>query len=248
MLEVATAGKPTQTISEVGTCERTDGETMPMLMLLPRPSVAHEPLPASAYAPPSTAPPPGPFDLGGVVWRLSGASGEFGMIGLGDIVLPALAITFARRIDLASTTDSSCCGYYAWAVVGYILGLTVALCANAFAWTINGVDGQPALLYLVPGVIGSQLIRSALRGETGSLWKGEPLPQPPTDTGTIGCDGCGKALHGEESVWSDARKNVDYCPKCYDTLAQEKCASLVSNAVWKRCGLDPPQTNQPPLL
>ena len=89
------------------------------------------------------------------------------MIGLGDIVLPALALTFARRIDLAIADASAiqvhlhtdppppngrtsarhlpCLGYFWWSVIGYGLGLGVTLAANAFEWTFNGVQGQVRL-------------------------------------------------------------------------------------------------------
>jgi hypothetical protein len=78
-------------------------------------------------------------------------------------VLPALAIAYGRRIDLyRAAADrpgsvsllgkvSSCCslGYFGWSVAGYGLGLAVTLAANAYGWTFNGVQGQPALLYVI---------------------------------------------------------------------------------------------------
>ena len=84
------------------------------------------------------------------------------MIGLGDIILPALVLTFGRRVDLAisSSPDAPkhlaahsplssvrlaeglpCQGYFLWAI-GYGVGLGVTLAANAFGWTFNGVQGQ----------------------------------------------------------------------------------------------------------
>ena len=48
--------------------------------------------------------------------------------------------------------------------------------ANVYGWTINDVHGQPALLYLVPGVLLSQLLRAYSRGEVRLLWSGEALP------------------------------------------------------------------------
>ena len=93
----------------------------------------------------------------------SGASHEFGMLGLGDVVLPALTLAFARRVDLAQQADTAaaqpvparllqprrasgcargCGGCFLWAVVGYAIGLAVTLAANAYGWTINDVKGQ----------------------------------------------------------------------------------------------------------
>ena len=93
MMTVATAGEPTASVSTSGKCERTDGETMPMLMLIPR-------LNPEASLLEHIYPPP-PEHHHGWAWRLSGAAGSFAMIGLGDIVLPALAIAYGRRIDLS---------------------------------------------------------------------------------------------------------------------------------------------------
>ena len=75
-------------------------------------------------------------------------------------MLPALAIAYGRRIDLYRAAAgsvsllgkvSSCCsfGYFGWSVAGYGLGLAVTLAANAYGWTFNGVQGQPALLYVI---------------------------------------------------------------------------------------------------
>ena len=255
MLEVATAGAPTETIGAAGKCVRTAGEAMPMLMAIPRlsplPAVLppYAPLAASSAAPPSDA----LYGMDpGFAWRLSGASGDYGMIGLGDIVLPALALAYARRIDLASEQADApggggrapCCGYFAWAVCGYALGLLVTLAANAYGWTFNGVQGQPALLYLVPGVIGSQLMRALLVGELSALWNGTPLPQPPEDASPLVCDGCGSRLLLTESVWSDAGANLDYCAECVGSQPEARRSALTELPVWRRCGVDAPAAEE----
>ena len=60
MMTVATAGEPTAAVAAAtGKCERTEGDTMPMLMLVPRLSR----LPAildQVYSPPPPPPPPPP--------------------------------------------------------------------------------------------------------------------------------------------------------------------------------------------
>ena len=170
MLAVATAGAPTASVNALGKCERTQGDTVPMLFALPRLSPLTS-LYADVYATGAAPPPPLPLlppaagdggpssaalEIGSLWWRVSGAHGQFQMIGLGDIVLPAFAIAFARRIDLATAPERAAvpsCGYYAWAVCGYGAGLAVTLAANVYGWTINGVEGQPALLYLVCSVL-----------------------------------------------------------------------------------------------
>lgn len=166
------------------------------------------------------------------------------MIGLGDIVLPSLAIAYGRRIDLASAAASgqtpSRCGYFLFAVLGYAVGLIVTQAANAYGWTFNGVQGQPALLYLVPGVIGFQLLRALLARDLEAVWEGSALPQPPANLSSLGCDGCGNGMLLDDHVWSDESRNVDYCPSCYVALPEGKQAALVEMPVYRRCKVDPP--------
>jgi len=198
MMTVATAGEPTVNVAhDTGKCVRTEGETMPMLMLVPRlaPLVGTLDRVFSPPPPPPPPPPPGIPDPHSFWYRLSGAPGAFAMIGLGDIVLPALAIAYGRRVDLCQLINTparrhgtrGCAafgrwgGYYAWGVGGYGLGLAVTLAANAYGWTFNGVQGQPALLYLVPGVLGAMWLRALLRRDAPSLWTGAALPTAPEE-------------------------------------------------------------------
>jgi hypothetical protein len=132
-------------------------------------------------------------------------------------VLPALALAFGRLFDLSHPLARSGAqypsrpgqawwafsgfrGYYAWAVVGYALGLGVTLTANANGWTFNNVQGQPALLYLVPSVLGAMLLRSALHSETAALFAGTtPLAlsaESGSSDGLGGSDGGMTALEG----------------------------------------------------
>jgi len=206
MMTVATAGEPTASVSTSGKCERTDGETMPMLMLIPR-------LNPEASLLEHIYPPP-PEHHHGWAWRLSGAAGSFAMIGLGDIVLPALAIAYGRRIDLSlrptprrpSSPRTRPCrkcggfrglavggvGYFSCAVVGYAIGLAITLAANAYGLTFNGVQGQPALLYLVPGVLGALLLRACTRSQLAEVWTGSSLPSSSLDEDS---DGSGSSSH-----------------------------------------------------
>ena len=88
-----------------GKCLRTEGETMPMLMLIPRLNPFQKDLLDRVFSPappPLPPPPPGTPDVSGWWFRLSGAPGSFAMIGLGDIVrMPSLIATdydeWARR-------------------------------------------------------------------------------------------------------------------------------------------------------
>ena len=125
----------------------------------------------------------------GFLWRLSGASHEAAMIGLGDIVLPALALAYGRRVDLCHPSGTPpACGYFLWAVIGYGVGLLVTQAANVYGWTFNNVQGQPALLYLVPGVLLTQIGRALACNELSAMWHGGALVSggggPASDSGS----------------------------------------------------------------
>lgn len=242
MLEVATAGASTRSIGEHGQCVRTRGENMPMLMAVPR-MFPYTSVYDGVFSPPPPLLPPlaaeEALGVGSWLWRLSGAPGDYGMIGLGDIVLPALAIAYGRRVDLASAPNAWF-GYYTFAVVGYAVGLLVTLAANAYGWTFNGVQGQPALLYLVPSVIGFQLLRAVIACELQATWEGRQLPQLPANLSSLSCDGCNTSLLLDEMAHSDSDRNLDYCRACFARLPAEKRRDLVERPVHERCGVDLP--------
>jgi len=97
------------------------------------------------------------------------AFGNDRLLGFGDIALPGLLVSFLRRHDLMS--NRSCkAGYFVPALVGYFVGLNVTIAALCIMHM-----GQPALLYLVPGTLGTTLVLSAIRGEAGLLWEGTPV-------------------------------------------------------------------------
>ncbi|KAL1510856.1 hypothetical protein AB1Y20_005689 [Prymnesium parvum] len=204
MLAVATAGEPTESIDASGACQRTEGEPMPMLFRLPR---------LSEYSPPRS-----------LAWRLSGAAGDFAMLGLGDVVLPALALALARRVDIALAHPHRL-GYFECAVVAYAVGLALTLCANTYGWTINEVQGQPALMYLVPAVLGALFGRAILSRQLQQLWDGSILPDP-KDEALLICDGCKAPQAKDDNVWSNRSQNLDFCTNCYEKLAIEERGSL----------------------
>ena len=102
---------------------------------------------------------------------------------------------------MVTRLKSACSGYFAWGVFGYGLGLAVTLAANAYGWTFNDVKGQPALLYLVPGVLGALLLRSLLHRETAALFSGSSLVKSPTSPPTPGDDSSDGAAHSEMTTW-----------------------------------------------
>ncbi|KAL7557135.1 hypothetical protein ACA910_002417 [Epithemia clementina (nom. ined.)] len=124
--------------------------------------------------------------------RIADYQGGANLLGLGDVVVPGLLISFAARFDAAKKLlgvmgggngslgrsyacpeqkycGSTCCngGYYFPVVVAYAIGL---LMANA---AVNLMEmGQPALLYLVPCCLGMVLFIGWRRRELSDLWDG----------------------------------------------------------------------------
>uniref|UniRef100_A0A0D9WGV8 Uncharacterized protein n=1 Tax=Leersia perrieri TaxID=77586 RepID=A0A0D9WGV8_9ORYZ len=88
------------------------------------------------------------------------AARPFSMLGLGDIVIPGIFVALALRFDV-SRGIKNC--YFNSAFLGYTVGLTVTIIVmNWFQ------AAQPALLYIVPGVIGFVAVHC--------LWNGEVKP------------------------------------------------------------------------
>ncbi|KAL7500816.1 hypothetical protein ACHAWT_008992 [Skeletonema menzelii] len=127
--------------------------------------------------------------------RIGDYQGGSSMLGLGDIVLPGLLLSFASRFDEAkrlmglvsggsgrvrnggagvSTNKSSCniccgCGqgrYFGPVVVAYAIGLAMA---NAAVYLMQ--MGQPALLYLVPCCLGTFVVIARRNGELNDIWE-----------------------------------------------------------------------------
>ena len=118
--------------------------------------------------------------------RIYDYQGGASLLGLGDIVLPGLLLSFAARLDAAKTFMgvvgggsgisklNACCtchtGYFAPLVLAYAIGL---LMANAAVYIMN--MGQPALLYLVPMCLGTMCFMGWKRNELSGLWDGPKL-------------------------------------------------------------------------
>ncbi|CAE7824761.1 SPPL3 [Symbiodinium sp. CCMP2592] len=90
------------------------------------------------------------------------------MLGFGDIALPGLLVSYLRRHDLTSHR-TFWEGYFAPSLLGYFCGLCVTIAALSIMKM-----GQPALLYLVPGTLGTTVLLSLCRGELQLLWDGLP--------------------------------------------------------------------------
>ncbi|WVZ87357.1 hypothetical protein U9M48_034004 [Paspalum notatum var. saurae] len=89
------------------------------------------------------------------------AARPFSMLGLGDIVIPGIFVALALRFDVSRGIKNR---YFNSAFLGYTLGLTVTIIImNWFQ------AAQPALLYIVPGVIGFVAVHCLWNGEVKQL-------------------------------------------------------------------------------
>lgn len=106
---------------------------------------------------------------------------DLSLLGLGDIIIPGIFVALCLRYDFLrqfnkKTKNRSyeavnemfqrCAKPYFWAWIGgYILGILVTVgVMMAFK------KGQPALLYLVPGCLGSVLAWAFVRGELNLIY------------------------------------------------------------------------------
>ena len=87
------------------------------------------------------------------------------LLGLGDMVLPGFFVTFNYRFGLYKKTKA----YYWSSIIAYAIG--IGICGAVLAIT---KVGQPALLYIVPALLGAATIVSLQRKEFKSMWNGIP--------------------------------------------------------------------------
>jgi len=87
-------------------------------------------------------------------------SNRFAMLGLGDIVLPGMYLALLTRYDAANKFTSS---YFRTTMIGYVCGLVATITVM-----VTFQAAQPALLYIVPGVL--------LSSFGHAWWKGELKP------------------------------------------------------------------------
>ena len=88
------------------------------------------------------------------------AATPYALLGLGDVALPSLLVSFLGRYGDAR-------GERAWrltATSAYAVGLLMAFAANEY-WRA----GQPALLYLVPATVGAGLCTALATGGRGAV-------------------------------------------------------------------------------
>lgn len=92
------------------------------------------------------------------------------ILGLGDIALPGLLVSYLLRFDYQSNIDSIwnlSHGYFFPSLIGYCFGMVLT--------DINLIlmeKGQPALLFLVPCTLGLVVVLAYKRGRLKQLWLG----------------------------------------------------------------------------
>lgn len=96
-----------------------------------------------------------------LLFPTSDATRPFSMLGLGDIVIPGIFVALALRFDVSRGKQNR---YFNSAFLGYTLGLVVTIIVmNWFQ------AAQPALLYIVPSVVGFVGIHCWWNGEVKPL-------------------------------------------------------------------------------
>jgi len=105
---------------------------------------------------------------------------QYSILGLGDIVLPSLLLSYAARFDM-NKKSTLWNGYFLCGLCGYCVGLVICQVT-----VIKYHIGQPALLYLVPSTILPIIYLGYKRSELKELWFGfkehtEDNEKPSTD-------------------------------------------------------------------
>ena len=89
---------------------------------------------------------------------------EFSVLGLGDVVIPGLFVSLMAKAD--EILQPKNVSYFSVAVVAYAIGLAACFTANEIYH-----NGQPALLYLNPALVGSSLLTANINGQVKELWE-----------------------------------------------------------------------------
>ena len=88
---------------------------------------------------------------------------EFSVLGLGDVVIPGLFVSLMTKAD--EVLQPKNISYFGVAVAAYAIGLAACFTANEIYH-----NGQPALLYLDPALVGSTLLVANINDQVSDLW------------------------------------------------------------------------------
>lgn len=108
---------------------------------------------------------------GKLVFPSYSEQGRMSMLGLGDIVMPGLLLSFVLRFDnhkrqtSTNLSEESKIKYFHCSLVGYFLGLlTATIVSEVYK------SAQPALLFLVPSTLLPLLVIGYLNGDLREMW------------------------------------------------------------------------------
>ncbi|KAG0130783.1 signal peptide peptidase-domain-containing protein [Tuber indicum] len=166
------------------------------------------------------------------------------MLGLGDVVIPGLVIAMALRYDLWRFYEKKpefSKFYFYMSLGGYFVGiLTTLIVMHVFK------HAQPALLYLVPGVLGSVWLGALIKGELGVMWnyseEGEETPGPKTPT-----DGGSKKGEGKEKKPATESTTKEQKAGSSEEDASTELVEIVQDEEWMRIILTKRSTKLQPL-
>lgn len=178
--------------------------------------------------------------------RLGDYMGGSSLLGLGDIVLPGLLLSFAARLDAAKSLlgligggngalnsygcpEQKYCGgcricsggYFPPLVIAYAVGL---FSANLAVYLMK--MGQPALLYLVPCTVGTMGFMAWRRNELDSLWEG-PKAIRTADVMLYGEQPVESNIH--EPVPVEEGQDIQPVPSAIDTDGEMPLVSAVQD-------------------
>ncbi|KAF4322846.1 hypothetical protein JM18_000661 [Phytophthora kernoviae] len=117
---------------------------------------------------------PEPMPMLLVLPRVLDWAGGTNMLGLGDIILPGMLLSFALRFDYSDATVGAT-NYFSLMAIGYAVGLALANMAVMITEM-----GQPALMYLVPTTLGTLIFVSKRNGDFRTMWAGAGVDQDDT--------------------------------------------------------------------
>lgn len=109
------------------------------------------------------------------------AANNFAMLGLGDIVIPGIFIALLLRFDKSLKRGSHT--YFNATFLAYLMGLLATIFVM-HVWK----HAQPALLYLVPACLGAPALLAACKGDLGTLFRYEDVPEEEDAAAPVGGD------------------------------------------------------------
>lgn len=148
--------------------------------------------------------------------RLNDPAGGLAGIGLGDCVIPGLAITLAVATDInKGRRVFASWSHTVFVLTGYVVGYVFTCIALAFS--LFSKQGQPALVYLLPSVLISLSLSAYARGELRELlFPGEELHRSDRSVETQGGSADSDESPDQDETERDADKESSYA---YETTA-----------------------------